>query len=470
LPWSNTDTLARARAAFQGKRGIVVGLAREGLDLTRFLVGVGAQVLVTDRKSADQLGMGLSQLADLPVAYHLGSDPVDELPRTDVVFASPGVPLDHPFLQTARERGIRVSSLIEVLFELCPAPVVGITGSAGKTTTTTLLGEIFRLAGRDVFVGGNIGKPLLGELGHMTPQSWAVLELSSFQLEPLRQSPHIAAITNVTPNHLDRHPSMEAYWAAKGQILANQATTDWAVLNADDAWSGRYRPRGRVLRFSLEGTVEGAYLADSHLMLFGDPVLAVQEVPLRGRHNLANALAAIATAHAAGIERDAMRAAIRGFAGVPHRLELVGERDGVRFINDSIATAPERSIAALRAFDEPIVLIAGGRDKHLPMEEWARLIVRRVKHVVLLGEMSDLIADALNRADASYSAISRAESMDEAVQHTSRVAKDGDVVLLSPGGTSFDRYGDFEERGADFRRAVRWLGADAAQTTAAGVS
>jgi UDP-N-acetylmuramoylalanine--D-glutamate ligase len=470
LPSSDADLLARARAVFQGKRGIVVGLAREGLDLTRFLAQAGAQVHVTDRKTADQLGTELAQLAELPVTYHLGGHPIDALPRTDIVFASPGVRLDHPLLEAARARGIRVSSLIELLFEFCPAPVVGITGSAGKTTTTSLLGEMFRVAGRHVFVGGNIGRPLLAQLKDMTPRSWVVLELSSFQLEPLRRSPHIATITNVTPNHLDRHPSMEAYWAAKGQILANQGTTDWAVLNGDDAWSGRYRPRGRVLRFSLEGSVEGAYLADSRLMLLGEPLLHVEQVPLRGRHNLANVLAASATAHAAGIEREAIIAAIRDFAGVPHRLEVVGDLDGVRFVNDSIATAPERSIAALRAFEEPIVLIAGGRDKHLPMEEWARLIVRRVKHVVLLGEMGDLVADAISRANPAYTAMSRAESMDDAVQRAARVAQDGDLVLLSPGGTSFDMYGDFEERGADFRRAVRRFGAALVQPLAAGKS
>jgi UDP-N-acetylmuramoylalanine--D-glutamate ligase len=313
---------------------------------------------------------------------------------------------------------------------------------------------MFRAAGRDVFVGGNIGRPLLGELEHMRPTSWVVMELSSFQLEPLRVSPHVALVTNVTPNHLDRHPSMEAYWAAKGQILNHQAPTDWAILNADDAWSQRYAPRGRVLHFSLQGTVEGAYLAGDRLMLLGEPLLEASEVPLRGRHNLANVLAACAAAHAAGIERPAMLAAIRAFQGVPHRLQVVGEHAGVRYIDDSIATAPERSIAALAAFEEPIVLIAGGRDKHLPMQEWASLIVRRCRHVVLLGEMSDLVREAMGSVDPDYQALSRAGSMDEAVQQAAAAARSGDVVLLSPGGTSYDMYRDFEERGRDFARSV----------------
>ncbi|HET6316401.1 MAG TPA: UDP-N-acetylmuramoyl-L-alanine--D-glutamate ligase, partial [Chloroflexota bacterium] len=317
--------------------------------------------------------------------------------------------------------------------------------------------EMFRAAERDVFVGGNIGRPLLGKLKEMRPTSWVVMELSSFQLEPLRVSPHIAVVTNVTPNHLDRHPSMEAYWAAKGQILLHQGANDAAILNADDAWSQRYRAKGRVWRFSLDGTVDGAYLAGELLMLLGEPLLSASEVPLRGRHNIANVLAAMAAAHAAGVPRSAMEDAIRSFAGVPHRLQTVAEREGVLYVDDSIATAPERSIAALQAYHEPLVLIAGGRDKHLPMEEWARLIVRRVKHVVLLGEMSALVRDALSRADASYSAVSQAASMDEAVRQTAAVARSGDVVLLSPGGTSYDMYTDFEERGRDFARAVSEL-------------
>jgi UDP-N-acetylmuramoylalanine--D-glutamate ligase len=291
----------------------------------------------------------------------------------------------------------------------------------------------------------------------MSASSWVVMELSSFQLEPLRTSPHIAVVTNVTPNHLDRHPSMQAYWAAKGQILAHQGPNDWAVLNADDVWTQRYRANGRLLRFSLEGTVEGAYLAKDKLMLLGEPLLAAEEVPLRGRHNLANALAASAAAHAAGIDRDVMVAAIRSFKGVAHRLQTVAVHEGVTYVDDSIATAPERSIAALLAYPEPLVLIAGGRDKHLPMDEWARLIVKRVRHVVLLGEMSDLVAAALANSDPGYTAITRTQTMEQAVQMASQVAHGGDVVLLSPGGTSYDMYQDFEQRGDHFARVARAL-------------
>jgi UDP-N-acetylmuramoylalanine--D-glutamate ligase len=440
-----------------GRRVLVIGLAREGVDLTRFLTRHGAEVVVSDQKSADQLTEAVAQIGDGDVTLKLGGHDASHLDGVDLVYASPGVPPEHALLLEARRRGIQLSSLVELFFALCPAPILGITGSAGKSTTTSLLGDIFAAAGRDVFVGGNIGRPLLGQLSQMTRSSWVVMELSSFQLEPLQVSPHIALITNVTPNHLDRHPTMEAYWAAKGQILAHQSPSDSAVLNADDAWTLRYRPRGRLLRFSLEGVVEGAYLAGQHLMLLGEPLLDVTDIALRGRHNLANVLAAAAAAHAAGIDRESMRAAIRAFQGVAHRLQTVAERDGVRFVDDSIATAPERSIAALQAYDEPLVLVAGGRDKHLPMQTWAALIAKRVKHVVLLGEMSDMVEAAIHDVDPTYAAISRAATMDEAVAQAARVARSGDVVLLSPGGTSYDMYQDFEERGRDFARAVAAL-------------
>ena len=433
-------------------------MAREGVDLARFLSGHGALVTVTDVKSAEVLAESMAALDGVSVALRLGGHSVSDLAGVDVVYASPGVPPENELLRAAAGRKVRVSSLVELFFALCPAPIVGITGSAGKSTTTSLLGEMFTAAGRDVFVGGNIGRPLLGKLEKMRQSSWVVMELSSFQLEPLQVSPYVALITNVTPNHLDRHPSMQAYWAAKGQILAHQGGADWAVLNADDEWSQRYRPVGRTLRFSLQGVVDGTYVGGvenrEQVMLLGQPLLPTQEIPLRGRHNVANVLAAVATAHAADISREAMLAAIRSFKGVAHRLQAVGERDGVTYVDDSIATAPERSIAALRAYHEPLVLIAGGRDKHLPMQDWARLIVKRVKHVVLLGEMSQLVVEALADADPAYTAVSWTDSMDGAVRRASQIAREGDVVLLSPGGTSYDMYLDFEERGRDFARAV----------------
>jgi UDP-N-acetylmuramoylalanine--D-glutamate ligase len=457
---SEPSAVSRQLSAISGQHALVIGLAREGVDLARFLSAHGASITVTDVKSPEALSGSIAALDGMNVKLKLGGHSPSDLDDVDVVYASPGVPPENELLREAAARGIRLSSLVELFFALCPAPILGITGSAGKSTTTSLLGEMFARASRHTFVGGNIGRPLLGKLEAMTERSWVVMELSSFQLEPLRQSPHVALITNVTPNHLDRHPNMEAYWAAKGQILAHQQPSDWAVLNADDAWSLRYRPLGRTLRFSLNGVVEGAYVAshgrsEERVMLLGEPLLPTGEIPLRGRHNVANVLAAVAAAHAADVPREAMVGAIRSFHGVAHRLQTVAQRGGVEYVDDSIATAPERSMAALRAYEhEPLVLIAGGRDKHLPMDDWARLIVTRVKHVVLLGEMSGLVADAIRGADPSYRALSEATSMDEAVTLAARVAHEGDVVLLSPGGTSYDMYLDFEERGRDFARAA----------------
>ena len=402
----------------------------------------------------------IAQLDGAEVTYHVGGHCWSDVDKADVVYASPGVPPENDLLVRARQKGVRLSSLVELFFQLCPAPILGITGSTGKSTTTSLVGEMFRAAGRDVYVGGNIGRPLLGKLESMTEHSWVVMELSSFQLEPLQVSPHVALITNVTPNHLDRHPSMEAVLGGQRPDPGASVRERLGDPERDDAWSQRYAPRGRTLRFSLEGVVDGAYLAgdDQQVMLLGEPLIVTEEIPLRGRHNVANVLAAATAAHAAGIQREPMQAAIRSFHGVAHRLQTIAERRGVTWVDDSIATAPERSIAALRAYHEPLVLIAGGRDKHLPMREWAELIARRAHHVVLLGEMSDLVQEAITSVNPSFTTITRARTMDEAVSQAAQVAEAGDVVLLSPGGTSYDMYRDFEERGRDFRRAVEALG------------
>jgi len=345
---------------------------------------------------------------------------------------------------------------------------VGITGSSGKTTTTTLVGRIFERAGRRTFVGGNIGVPLLGRLADIGPDAWVVLELSSFQLEPLDVSPHIAAVTNITPNHLDRHPSMEAYTAAKAQIVNHQQPSDWAVLNADDPGSAGLRPSGQVVRFSLQSPVDGAYLDDDALVLQRagkrEVICRRTELQLPGLHNVANVLTACTVANVAGIGLDAMRAGCLDFTGVAHRLELVAEVNGVCYVNDSIATAPERSMAALAALrGTPIVLLAGGRDKHLPMEEWGRMMAETTRAVLLFGEAAPLVERAALAAGVSAERIHQAETVRRAVSMASRLAQPGDVVLLSPGGTSYDQYHDFEERGADFRAAVAAVAAGQAE-------
>lgn len=452
----------KARERFAGKKITVVGLAREGLSLVRFLTGVGAEVTANDRAPASKLEKTLASLQGLPVRFILGDHPVEAFLESDVLFVSPGVPQELPPLVEARRRGVPISSETQLFFELCRGRILGITGSSGKTTTTALTGEMLRRGGVSVYVGGNIGVPLLEQVDEIGPDEWVVLEMSSFQLERLPFSPHVAAILNITPNHLDRHPDMESYAAAKANIINHQGSGDWAILNADDPITLGLNSAGKTLWFSLEKAVEGSFLDNSQVVLCRDgkteTVCEIGDVRLRGRHNLYNVVAATALASAVGVSIDAMKEAIAGFTGVPHRLEPVGEIEGVTFFNDSIATAPERAMASLRSFEEPIVLIAGGRDKHLPMEEWGEMIRRRVKAVVLMGEAAGLIERAILNAPGEQSPpIQRVDSMDEAVAAAYAASAAGDVVVLAPGCTSFDMYSDFEERGERFREAVQKL-------------
>jgi UDP-N-acetylmuramoylalanine--D-glutamate ligase len=316
--------------------------------------------------------------------------------------------------------------------------------------------------GRRVWVGGNIGRSMLPDLEGIRPDDVVVMELSSFQLEIMSHSPHVAAILNLTPNHLDRHKTMERYTAAKARILHFQTETGIAVLGRDDpgAWSMRDQVRGRLRLFSAQTPVErGAFVQGGLIRLRNDDgeseVCLVSKVRLRGAHNVLNVLAAVALADAAGVSVSSMAEVARTFAGVEHRLELVRELDGVQWFDDSIATAPERLMAALRAFDRPIVLLAGGRDKDLPWAEAAALIAERVRDVVLFGEAAGLIHDHLDLS--RLHSVIQVDGLDAAVEAAARLARPGDVVLLSPGGTSFDAYQDFAQRGDHFRALVQRL-------------
>lgn len=448
--------------SLRGVRATVVGLGREGIDLVHFLSSEGAQIRATDVRPASALRSALASLEGISLERSFGEHRLEDVAQADIVFVSPGVPPEIPILEEARRRGVRVSSATELFFHRCPGPIVGITGSSGKSTTTALTGAMLERSGRDVLVGGNIGVPMLHRLREITPRTWVVLELSSFQLEFLPVSPSIATITNLTPNHLDRHPSMEAYIAAKAQIIAHQRSTDWAILNADDPESAQLSPPGRRLSFSLIGPLEGAYLRhDGFLLVQRDgrleTICQADEVPLRGRHNLANVLAASATAVAAGVETGDISQAVRDIRALPHRIEPVATIDEVTYYNDSIATSPERSVAALLSFDEPIVLLAGGRDKHLPMDRWAQIICDCVRRLIVFGESAPLVRNAAIAAGYAPDRVAEVENLDDAVKASSECAEPGDVVLLSPGGTSYDAFHDFEERGERFAKLVRQL-------------
>ncbi|HSH02114.1 MAG TPA: UDP-N-acetylmuramoyl-L-alanine--D-glutamate ligase [Anaerolineae bacterium] len=442
-----------------GKNLLIMGIARQGTALARFACHHGANVTLTDLRSAADLAPTLATLADLPLTLELGHHPPALLDTTDLIAISGAVPADVPFLQQARQRGIPITNDSAIFLQRAPAPTIGITGSAGKSTTTALTGAMAAATGQPSWVGGNIGHPLLLDLPHIGPDDYIIQELSSFQLEIWSQSPAIAAILNITPNHLDRHRTMDIYAQAKANIIRFQKETDIAVLNPHDpqTWALRDLTPARIRTFSLtEPVPDGAFVRDEHIYLrdgYQETTVApVIATPLRGRHNLANVLAATLLADSAGIPHKAIHYAIHTFKGVPHRLEQVTIHRGVTYINDSIATAPERVLAALTAFDEPIILLAGGRDKAMVWDNWCQQVAQRVKHTVLFGALGPMLAERLGPTPHTIT-----PDLETAVRTAAQLAQTGDIVLLSPGGTSFDAYPDFAARGQHFRQLVHDL-------------
>ncbi len=471
---------------WNGTHTLILGAARQGIALARWLARHGSRVTLSDTRGMDELSAARASLGDMDVKWALGGHPLDLLDECDVLCLSGGVPLNLPIVQEAIKRGIRLTNDTQIFMEVVPCKTIGITGSAGKTTTTTLVGEMAKLSlknveGRtqnsessafhalpSVFIGGNIGDPLINHVDDMKANDLAILEISSFQLDQMTISPNIAAILNITPNHLDRHGTMEAYTAAKARILEFQSKEDIAILGRDNkgAWSLRNKVKGRLFTFSLheldEG-LDGTYLHDGLLNLRDGnaylPLIQREKINLRGDHNVSNVLAALVIGHAANFTLDAMLEAVEEFRGVAHRLELVRELHGVRWYNDSIATAPERSMAAIRSFDEPIVLLLGGRDKDLPWEDLAALVHKRVDRVVLFGEAAEKIEKAVAGPEVKNGSVDirHAKNLKEAIIKAAELAKEGDIVLLSPGGTSFDEFKDFAERGEAFRKWVQEL-------------
>lgn len=474
---------------WKDKRVIVIGAARQGMALGQFLVSRGAYVVMNDLKTAQQLEKAQKSLGELAgqhadnIEWVFGSHPLSLLEEADVVCVSGGVPLTLPIIQEAIKRGILLTNDSQIFLEECPAVTIGITGSAGKTTTTSLMGKIAetyiqslgeKAVYRKAWVGGNIGSPLLPLVDEMQRNDLVVMELSSFQLELMTKSVNIACILNITPNHLDRHTSMEAYVAAKRRILEFQREIDTAILGADDrgAWDLLPQVRGKKASFGRSKPTDGmpGVYIDGEWACQWDGrqstrVLKLEQIPLRGWHNVENVLAAFAISQEAGLPVAAMRDGIAGFKGVPHRLEWVTTWKGADWYNDSIATAPERVIAAIHAFDtpadskRPIVLIAGGRDKNLPWDELAELIHTRVRNLILFGEAAEKIYTQVEKGEPAKqdTSVKKYTGLEQAVNAAAREVKPGDIVLLSPGGTSFDEFRDFEERGEAFRRWVHNL-------------
>lgn len=454
---------------WDGKRVTILGGARQGLSAARWLARYGARVTLNDRRPPEQMATAQAAVQGVAVKWVLGSHPLEILDTTDVLCLSGGVPLDNPLVVEAVRRGVPLTNDTQLFMEAVPCRTIGITGSAGKTTTTSLVGCMAKAAlGDRAYVGGNIGDPLLNYVDEMRPDNLAILEISSFQLEQMTTSPQIAAVLNITPNHLDRHGTMEAYTAAKRRILEFQGPQDLAVLDREDpgSWALRKVVRGRLVSFGMgpiEDGEDGSFLQDGLLYLHErglDIALLEQgKIQLRGQHNLMNTLAAAAIGLAAGLPLDAMLGAVQEFQGVPHRLEFVRTWKGASWYNDSIATAPERTMAAIRSFQEPIVLLLGGRDKNLPWSELGDLVHQRVDHVILFGEAAEKIESVLGPSGKGNRpfTLDRCRNLEEAVRAAVRRVEAGDVVLLSPGGTSFDEFNDFEERGEAFRKWVSAL-------------
>ncbi len=439
----------------QHARALVIGFGRSGRAASAFIQKQGGSVRVIDRNDTPELRAALHAAG---VDGRLGGYSEADLNGRDLVVVSPGVPWDLPLVQAARRQGIGVTSEMDLFFSFCPAPIAGITGTNGKTTTTALTADVFAAGGLRVIRGGNIGETVLDRLDQVTDDSWMVLELSSFQLESVAQPRlRIGAILNVSQNHLDRHQTFERYREIKAKAIAFMTPEDAAILNADDPSYEyfRARTRGRALPFSTRrrDLDAGAVLREGWITVVGARVMPAAEVPLPGEHNVSNVLAAVDAGHVAGVPLDRMRAAVLAFKGLEHRLELVGTFHGVRWYNDSKATTPDSTSRALEAFREPIILIAGGRNKGMDLDPLARVIAQRAAALVAMGETGDELvqrvrAHGLARAE-------RADDLKDAVRRAAHAAPLGSVVVLSPAFASYDMFTDFEDRGRRFKAAVR---------------
>ena len=452
----------------KGKSVALLGIGVTNMPIAKMLLKRGVDVTVCDRRDADKMGSDylrdIGEFIRLGAKFKLGEDYLKDL-RADVIFRTPGMKFYLPELCEYRRQGVVVTSEMEVLFDLCPAKIVAVTGSNGKTTTSSVIAGMLSKAGKTVWLGGNIGKALLPDVGRMTPDDYVVAELSSFQLISMRRSPDVAVITNLSPNHLDMHRDMKEYIDAKRNIYLHQSAFDRLVVNADcpivSGFAGE--ARGEALTFSRKkAPYRGAYADENGDIFFHDRdqfrrIMHISDIKIPGMHNVENYLAAI-SALSGILPDDAMIKTARDFGGVRHRAELVREVDGVKYYNDSIATTPSRTInGMLSLFDQKIILIAGGYDKQIPFGEFGEPVCRKVKTLILIGATADKIEEAV-RSAPSYGegnpAVIRAEGMEQAVAAARESVRPGDVVALSPACASFDMYPNFEARGEHYIECI----------------
>lgn len=454
-------TILEYLASLKHKRVAVIGIGVSNTPLIRMLLRADVDVTACDKNSRENLGIIADELESLGARLQLGEGYLDDL-KHDVIFRTPGIRPDVPALEAARARGAEITSEMEVFFRVCPCKMIAVTGSDGKTTTTTIISEFLKAAGYNVYVGGNIGKPLLPDVAGMDPHDIAVLELSSFQLMTMTQSPDIAVVTNVTPNHLDVHKSMSEYISAKENVFAHQSPDKVAVFNYDNNITRGFSQSaiGKSICFSRrEELSDGLYIKENSIWYGDREVLPVADIFIPGEHNIENYMAAIAAVSGL-VDDEIIRTVAKNFGGVEHRIEFVRELKGVRYYNDSIASSPTRTIAGLRSFKGKVILIAGGYDKKIPFEELGAEIINHVKVIILTGATANKIKDAIMSApgfSGSELQILEEDNFEDAVLAAHRMAQPGDVVLLSPACASFDQFKNFMIRGETYKKIVNEL-------------
>ena len=451
----------------KGTKIAFIGVGVTNTDCIRLFAKKGAEVSVLDRKSREQLGALADEFEQSGIRLVLGDGYLDGLTGYDAVFRAPGMYFHHPALEKARQEGAVITSEMELFFRLCPCKTYAVTGSDGKTTTTTLIAEMLKASGKKVYKGGNIGRALLPVVEEVSSDDAAVVELSSFQLISMRQSPDVAVITNVAPNHLDVHRDMQEYIDSKKNLILHQDGFSRTVLNRDNAITRDMTGlvRGELLTFSRQEAPRfGAYLRQDGMLCMRchgaeTEILPMEQIRLPGLHNVENFLAAYSAVWG-DVPVEIMARTAQEFGGVEHRMELVRELGGVKWYNDSIGTSPTRTIAGLKAFGQKIILIAGGYDKKIPYEPLAPYLCEKVSHLILMGATGPKIQQALEACpdyDGQHPALHWAESMEQAVQTADGLAGSGDIVALSPASASFDLYPNFEKRGEHFKRLVAAL-------------
>lgn len=455
------------RSALQGyfdtlrdRRIVVIGMGVSNMPLIEKMLDAGLSVTACDKRERTAFDGKIEELERRGLSVHLGNDYLEHLDGAQVIFRTPGMRPDLPQLRQAVESGAELTSEMEIFFRLCPCRIIAVTGSDGKTTTTSIIAGMLKAAGYRTFVGGNIGHPLLCEVDDMNPDDMVVLELSSFQLMTMEQSASIAVVTNLAPNHLDIHRDMAEYVDAKRNIFRHQESEDKLIINADNEITAGFaaEARGTVVRFGRCRTAD-VTIRDGMICDHGRSILNTADIMIPGMHNQENYMAAIAAVD--GLVPDEVIVSFaKSFGGVEHRIEFVRERNGVRYYNDSIASSPSRTIAGLRSFDRKVILIAGGYDKHIPYDVLGPYLTERVKHLILTGDTAEKIrAAAVNAPDYRPGApeITLCADLEAAVRTAAESARRGDVVILSPASASFDKFRNFEERGNLFKKYVESL-------------